>query len=65
MMLHTTDTNIFCKMDTESLMINHRMYLQALQNPKNADSFPALQMGLDLCKKELEERGIEVKQATT
>lgn len=59
MMTHTTDTSIFTKMDTDSLLRNYRAYTDALANPRHADSHPALQLGLSLCLAEMKERGIE------
>lgn len=54
------DREIFQDMDTESLMINHKLYMTALQNTKHRDSWPALKLGLDLCRDELKLRGIHI-----
>jgi hypothetical protein len=59
MMTHTTDTSIFTKMDTDSLLRNYRAYTDALANQRHAYSHPALQLGLSLCLAEMKERGIE------
>lgn len=62
MMTHTTDLNIFKKMDSDSLLRNHRAYTEALANPRHADSHPALQLGLSLCIEEMKARGIEITE---
>lgn len=57
---YAKDREIFQDMDTESLMINHKLYLTALKNPKHRDSWPALKLGLNLCQDELRQRGIDI-----
>lgn len=56
----TTNPSIFKNMDTDSILRNHACYVEALSNPRQADSWPALKYGLDLCRAEMKERGIDI-----
>lgn len=40
MMTHTTDLNIFKKMDSDSLLRNYRAYTEALANPRVPTATP-------------------------
>ncbi len=57
---YTEQKEIFEIMDTESLLINHRKFMDCLKNPLHVDSWPAMQYSRQRIEEQLKRKGIQI-----
>lgn len=56
----TENHNVFKAMNLEDVLHNYNMYKRYVDHPAFAEERPALQLGLDLCKQEIELRNAKL-----